>query len=104
VKAALISLLAGAVAAVTSILLHQTLPPVGVIAGLIFTYITIWLVGRHFASRRLKWLAGAAWIVVIFRGALFGSGDELLVQADGVGSSLLLIGTLVVLAAIAARI
>lgn len=43
------------------------------------------------------------WIVVILRGSSFGVGQELLVQGDGVGSTLLLLGTMTVLVAVAAR-
>jgi hypothetical protein len=100
----LLSLISGAAAAVIAILLHQSIPPVGVIAALLFTYLAIWLVGRVFGSRRYKWWATLAWIAVIFRGASIGAGQELLVQGDGVGSTLLLLGTLVALAAVAARV
>ena len=99
----LLSLISGAATAVIAILLHQSIPPFGVIASLLFTYLAIWLVGRIFGSRRYKWWAAFAWIIVLFRGATFGTGQELLVQGDGVGSTLLLLGTLIALSAVAAR-
>jgi len=99
----LLSLIFGAATALIAILLHQSLPPFGVIASLLFTYLAIWLVGRTFGSRRYKWWAAIAWIIVLFRAATFGAGQELLVQGDGVGSTLLLLGTLIALAAVAAR-
>lgn len=99
----LLSLIFGAFAGVIAVLLHQSLPPVGVITSLLFSYISIWIIGRHYGSRRYKWIAAIGWVAVIFRAATFGEGQELLVQGDGVGSTLLLLGTLVVLAAIAAR-
>ena len=99
----LLSLLAGAVAALVAILLHQSIPPWGVIGSLFFTFLAIWSIGRTFGGRRYKWWAALAWIAVLFRAATFGAGQELLVQGDGVGSTLLLIGTLVALTAIAAR-
>lgn len=98
-----LSLLAGAFAALVAILLHQSIPPWGVIASLLFTYLAIWSIGRTFGGRRYKWWAAFAWIVILFRAATFGAGQELLVQGDGVGSTVLLIGTLVALTAIAAR-
>lgn len=98
------SLLSGAVTAVIAILLHQSVPPFGVIGSLLISYCAIWLVGRHFAARSFKAVAAIGWIAVIFRGSTFGEGQELLVQADGVGSTLLLLGTLVVLFAIASRV
>ena len=93
----------GAGAGVVSVLLHQTLPPFGVIAGLVFTYLSIWWVGRRFGSRKFKGAAFAGWIAILLRAASFGTGQELLVQGDAVGTSLLLVGTLVALAAVAAR-
>lgn len=97
------SLLAGALTAAIAILLHQSLPPLGVIASLALTYSAIWGIGRHYQSRLLKWVSAFGWIVVILRGSSFGVGQELLVQGDGVGSTLLLLGTMTVLVAVAAR-
>lgn len=97
------SLAAGAVSAVIAILLHQSLPPFGVIVSLTFTYSSIWLVGRLYAGRSFKVIAAIGWIAVLLRGSTFGEGQELLVQGDGVGSTLLLLGTLVVLSAVASR-
>ena len=99
----LISFLTGAVTAALAILLHQSIPPLGVAASLFLTYSAIWAIGRRYQSRLHKWVAGAGWIVIILRGATFGVGQELLVQGDGVGSTLLLLGTATVLVAIAAR-
>ena len=99
-----IALIYGAAAAVVAILLHQSLPPVGVIASLLITYISIWGIGRKFGKRSFKWAAALGWIAVMVRASTFGAGQELLVQGDGVGSTLLLLGTLIALAAVAARI
>lgn len=98
-----LALLSGAAAGVIAILLHQSLPPLGVIASLIVSYGAIWLIGRSFAARGYKWLGALGWIAVLLRGSSFGEGQELLVQGDGVGSTLLLLGTLVVLVAVASR-
>lgn len=98
-----IAALYGAGAGVISVLLHQTLPPFGVITGMIFTYLSIWWVGRRFSARKFKVVAFAGWIAVLLRAASFGTGQELLVQGDAVGTSLLLVGTLIALAAVAAR-
>ena len=99
----LLALLSGAVTGAIAILLHQSVPPFGVIASLLFSYLAIWLVGRAFSSRSLKWVAALGWIAIILRGSTFGEGQELLVQGDGVGSTLLLLGTLIVLFAVSAR-
>lgn len=99
----LLALLYGAATGLVAILLHQSLPPFGVIGSLAFSYLSIWLIGRQFATRNVKWFAALGWIAVLFRASTFGEGQELLVQGDGAGSALLLIGTLVVLTAVAAR-
>lgn len=100
----LLSILSGSAAAVIAILLHQSFPPIGVIVSLLITYLSIWLVGRHFAGRRFKWWAALGWFLVMARASTFGSGQELLVQGDAVGTTLILLGTFTLFAAIAARI
>ncbi len=99
----LLALLSGAFTGVIAILIHQSVPPFGVIASLLFSYLAIWLIGRTFAARSFKWVAALGWIAVLLRGSTFGEGQELLVQGDGVGSTLLLLGTLIVLFAVTAR-
>ncbi len=100
----LFALLGGAVTGVIAVLLHQSIPPVGVIIAMAFSFVAVKYCGRQFGGRKYKWFAAAGWIAVILRGSSFGEGQELLVQADGVGSTLLLLGTVVVLAAVVARV
>lgn len=100
----LLALLGGAATGVIAILLHQSIPPVGVIAAMAFSFVAVKYCGRQLGGRSYKWLAALAWIAVILRGSTFGEGQELLVQADGVGSTLLLLGTVIVLAAVVARV
>ncbi len=100
----LIALLGGVATGVIAILLHQSIPPVGVIVAMAFSYLAIRYLGQQFGRRSYKWIAAMSWIAVLLRGSTFGEGQELLVQADGVGSTLLLLGTVIVLAAIAARV
>lgn len=99
----ILSLIYGAFTAVIAILLHQSIPPFGVIASLFFSFIAIWMIGRHFGGRKFKWAAFIGWLAVIFRAATFGEGQELLIQGDSVGSTLLLLGTVIALAAVSAR-
>jgi hypothetical protein len=99
----ILALIYGAVAAVVAVLLHQSLPPFGVIASLFITFLSIWSIGRRYGKRIYKWGVAIGWFAVIFRASTFGVGQELLVQGDGVGATLLLLGTLTALAAIAAR-
>lgn len=94
----------GAATALISVLIHQSIPPFGVITALIFSYSAIWFVGRRLGGRKYKVAAVIGWLVVIMKAATFGAGQELMVQGDGVGASLLFLGTFAVLAALAARI
>lgn len=96
--------LSGAASAVIAILIHQTLPPYGVIAGLILTYLTLWWVGRNFGYRKYKFVAALGWFLVMTRAATFGTGQELLIQGDGVGTSILLLGILALFVGVAKRI
>lgn len=100
----LFAFLAGAASAVIAILIHQTLPPYGVIAGLILTYLTLWWVGRNFGYRKYKFAAALGWFLVMTRAATFGTGQELLIQGDGVGTSILLLGILTLFLGVAKRI
>ena len=73
------------------------------IAGLAVTYGAIWIVGRTYGARKYKFAAFVGWFALMIRGGSFGAGQELLVQGDGVGSTLLLVGVMLALAAVIAR-
>ena len=93
----------GVVTAVISVLLHQSLPPLGIALGIIATYIGIWSLGRRYGVRKYKLFASLIWLVVVTRAGTFGTGQELLVQGDGAGSGLLLLGAATLFIATAAR-
>jgi hypothetical protein len=99
----LFSLLFGALVAISATLIHQTLPPLGVIVGIMATYLGIWFVGRRYGKRRYKFYTLVAWFIVITKAGSFGVGNELLIQGDNQGSSLLMIGFLVGLVAVFPR-
>lgn len=89
---ALLACLAGGFTAAAAVLLHQTLPPLGLIVGLTGTSLSIWWIGRHFGAKRYKRYAVFGWLLVIYQAGTFGTGHELLIQNDGVGSTLLFLG------------
>ena len=89
---ALYSILIGGLSALGAVLIHQTLPPLGVSFAILGSITAIWWVGRYTGKRRYKFLAFSIWVAVIFRAGSFGVGHELLVQGDPQGSALLLIG------------
>jgi hypothetical protein len=86
---------------VGAVLLHQSLPPFGLILGLLLSFFSIWYVGRYSGKRIYKVLAAFIWVAVIVRAGSFGVGQELLIQGDAIGAALMVIGLItVVLAAI----
>ncbi len=88
------SLLFGAFIAIAAKLIHQSIPPIGVVIAIISTFTSIWWIGRRYGRKRFKFLALFAWLVVIIRAGTFGAGQELLIQGDNAGSTLLFIGFL----------
>ena len=91
----LLSVGLGFATAIAATLIHQSIPPFGVMLAITSTYIAIWWIGRYLGKKRYKFLALTAWIIVIIRAGTFGAGQELLVQGDNAGSALLFIGFLV---------
>ena len=100
----LFSLFFGAATAIAATMIHQTLPPVGVIVALIATSCAIWWPGRYFGKRRYKFAALVGWFIVIAKAGSFGAGHELLIQGDNPGSVLLTVGFIVGLIAFFQRV
>jgi len=98
------SLLIGAVAAIAATLIHQTLAPVGVVIGILESYLAIWWLGRYFGKRRYKFVALIGWFAVIAKAGSFGAGHELLIQGDNPGSALLTLGFIAGLIALLQRV
>lgn len=88
----LFSILIGIASAISATLIHQSLPPFGVIIAIFFSYLGIWWIGRLFGMRRYKLVALVGWLLVIARAGSFGVGNELLIQGDNQGSALLIVG------------
>lgn len=93
-----LAILAGAVSAIIAVLLHQTIPPLGVSVSLLSSATFIWAIGRYTGKRAYKFLAACAWLAAVLRAGFFGVAQELLLQGDGVGTALLFIGTPLVFA------
>ena len=82
----------GVLSGIAAVLLHIFFPPFGLVIALIGSSSTIWAIGRHYGSRRLKLIASIAWGLVIWRASSFGVGNELLVQGNSQGSALVFVG------------
>jgi hypothetical protein len=94
----------GALAGVTAVLIYQTLPPIGILVALAATYAAIWWVGRETDKRIYKAITAIMWFVVIYRAGTFGTGDEILVLANNLGTSLFFLGTITALISTLRRI
>jgi hypothetical protein len=91
---ALFSLLFGALIAIAATLIHQSIPPFGVSIAIISSFTAIWWIGRRYGKKRYKFFSLFGWLIVIIRAGTFGVGQELLIQGDNAGSTLLFIGFL----------
>lgn len=92
----LTALFFGASSGVAAVLLHQSLPPLGLILGLTLSYFSIWYVGRYTGRRNYKFLAALAWVLIALRAGSFGVGQELLIQGDSIGAALMILGLITV--------
>jgi len=90
----LLSFIVGTLLAIGATLIHQPLPPLGLLISLGATFAAIWWVGRYFGKKRYKLWALLGWLIVIVRAGTFGVGQELLIQGDNAGSALLVVGFL----------
>lgn len=88
----LFSIFIGVASAISATLIHQSLPPFGVIFAIIFSYLGIWWLGRLYGKRGYKLAALLSWLLVIAKAGSFGVGNELLIQGDNQGSALLIVG------------
>ena len=93
----------GVATATSATLIHQTLPPIGAIVGIVGSYVAIWWVGRYTGKRRYKFFALISWLAIIAKAGSFGVGNELLIQGDNPGSALLALGFIAGIFAVARR-
>ena len=92
----LTALFFGASSGIAAVLLHQSLPPLGLILGLTLSYFSIWYVGRYTGKRKYKFLAAFTWVLIASRAGSFGVGQELLIQGDSIGAALMILGLITV--------
>ncbi len=100
----LASFIAGIVLGGAAVLLHDSAFPFGLALALIGSGTGVWLLGRAFGKRLPKLAAILGWIGIVFNAAAPGVGNELLVQGNKSGNSLVLGGFLVLLLAFFAKV
>jgi len=96
----LTALLIGITLGFTGVILHNALPPIGLIAALAVTFFGIKLIGDKSGSRAEKVVAGVGWSAIFFTAASTGNSYELLIIGNSTGNFYLFAGFLALLAAI----
>jgi hypothetical protein len=86
------SLLFGAVVGVAGVFLHNAYRPFGFIVSAIALTLGVYLDKAMYQSKTSFLFFAAGWLFVVIRGATVGNGEELLVEGNSYGTSLLLGG------------
>lgn len=84
---------------IAAVMLHDVKFPFGLALALVGSGTGIWMLGRVLGKKIYKFLGIVGWIGVVFNAAAPGVGNELLVQGNSSGSSLVLIGSLTLIIA-----
>ena len=96
----LYSLLLGLALGASSVFIYSFYPPVGLILSVAATCIGIWAAGRLWGKRIYRFIAAAAWGLVVLRAGFPGVNEEYLIQGDSIGISLINFGFIAVVIAI----
>lgn len=96
----LYSVFFGGALGLSSVLLHASLPPFGLLFSFLATGLGIWSVGRIWGGRALRIMASLAWTAVVLRAGLTGTSDEYLIEANAIGISLINFGFLILVLAV----
>ena len=96
-KSALLSLVSGAVLGFTGVILHNFVPPLGLITAIVVSVLGINLVGQKFGTRTAKVIALAAWMAVLFRAGIRGTSYELIIYGNAIGNIYLITSVIAVI-------
>lgn len=88
----------------TGVILHNALPPVGLLLALLITFMGIRLVGQQFGTRSSKVWAGLGWFAIFARAAISGTSYELLIYGNTIGNLYLFTGFATLLISVAWRV
>jgi hypothetical protein len=86
------SSLFGIVIAIAGVFLHNAYRPIGFIVSAIALILGSYLIKEMYQSKISLIFFAAGWLFVVIRGATVGNRDELLVEGNSYGTSLLLGG------------
>jgi hypothetical protein len=96
----LYSLTLGAALGAGSVFLYSLYPPAGLVLSIAATFVGIWAAGRMWGNRSFRFVAAAAWSLVVLRAGFPGLNEEYLLQGDAIGVSLINFGFIAVVIAI----
>ena len=96
----LYSIIFGAALGAGSVFLYSLYPPIGILISIAATFVGIWSAGRLWGNRSFRFIAAAAWSLVVLRAGFPGINQEYLLQGDGLGVSLLNFGFIAAVIAI----
>ncbi len=82
----------GAIVGIAGVFLHNAYRPIGFLVSAIALTLGSYPVKQMFLSKISFLFFAAGWLFVVIRGATVGNGDELLVEGNSYGTSLLLGG------------
>jgi len=92
-----LSFLAGLVLGLASTLLHNAYQPLGLIVSVAGSSTALWMLGKHWGSRRYKFIALAGWLVVVFKASSLGTSGELLIEGNTTGVVFLVSGLILLI-------
>lgn len=96
----LYSIILGLALGAGSVFAHNIYPPIGLVLSISASAIGIWAAGRTWGKRSYRFIAAAAWALIVLRAGFPGINDEYLIQGDAIGTSLLNFGFIAVVIAI----
>ena len=96
----LLSLLFGLALGASSVFIYSFYPPIGLVLSIAATSLGIWAAGRLWGKRIYRFIAAAAWGLVVLRAGFPGVNEEYLIQGDSIGISLINFGFIAVVLAI----
>ncbi len=96
----LLSLLFGLALGASSVFIYSFYPPIGLVLSIAATSLGIWAAGRLWGKRIYRFIAAAAWGLVVLRAGFPGVNEEYLIQGDSIGISLINFGFIAVVIAI----
>ena len=92
---ALLAFIWGGFVGLAGTVFHNAFVPFGFFFAMVSIAVGIWAVGRMTYSRRYKLIAVAGLLVIVLKGAISGTGNEILILSNATGTLFLIFGTLI---------